>query len=140
MVEGRPIEAESQFLQLAKRYPDFPFWKRNLWRAQVLLKGGEASFPSFLDVVPAEQRKALLDARANGISAAWRCAAQEPGQPYGSAELWLLAGRKDLALDALEEAVRKHNYVMFGVKTDPAFAALHSETRFHAIVKSVGLE
>lgn len=140
MVEGRPLQAESQFLQVGKRYPDLPFWKRNLWRAQVLLKGAEASYPSFLDIVPPEQRKAFLEARAKGMSAAWECAAREPGQPYGSAELWLLAGRKDRALDALEEAVRRHNYVMFGVKTDPMFASLRSEPRFQAIVKSVGLE
>jgi len=140
MVEGRPIQAQSQFQYVGKRHSDFPFWKRNLWRSLVLLKGAEASFPYFLDFVPPEQRKALVEARTKGILAAWECAAREPGQPYGAAELWLLAGRKDRALDALEEAVRRHNYMVFAVKTDPMFAALRSEPRFHAIVKSIGLQ
>jgi|GEM_PF-3566989 DNA-binding winged helix-turn-helix (wHTH) protein len=139
LVEGRPLEASERFVAVGKRFPDSPFWKRNLWRSWVILKGPEASFTNFLDVVTPDQRELLVRARAKGLKAAWEAAASVPGQPYGSAELWLLAGRKDRALDALEEGVRRHNYVMFGVKTDPMFAALHSEPRFHEVLKNVGL-
>jgi hypothetical protein len=86
-----------------------------------LLEGrGKASFAE-----SDEYYKKLEEAwKAEILPVSGRSPPSERGNPLLCRQLWLRAGRKDLALDALEESVREHEFFVFPIKTDPTFAPL----------------
>ena len=59
--------------------------------------------------------------------------------PYGWAWLYALLGEKEKALDNLEKAYENGAFMLAWVKTDPNFDSLHSEPRYQALVKKMGL-
>lgn len=63
----------------------------------------------------------------------------EPSFPYGAASCYALLGEKEKALDNLEKALETRGFMMAWVKADPIFDSLHSEPRYQAILKKMGL-
>jgi len=59
--------------------------------------------------------------------------------PFNLAIIYGGLGNKDRALDMLEQAYKDHSPLLHHLKLSPAFAGLHSEPRFIALVRRVGL-
>jgi tetratricopeptide (TPR) repeat protein len=55
------------------------------------------------------------------------------------AELSAVAGHQDEAIHYLQEALEQHDADLVWLKQNPKYDSLHSDPRFQAIVKSVGL-
>ena len=64
---------------------------------------------------------------------------QEYFSPYFIAWLYLKFGQKDKAFEWLERAYDEHDQWIIVIKVDPKFDNLHSEPRFTALLKKVGL-
>jgi hypothetical protein len=59
--------------------------------------------------------------------------------PLKLAELSAAAGHPDEAIHYLQQALDQHNADLIWLKQDPYYDPLHSDPRYLAIVKSVGL-
>lgn len=55
------------------------------------------------------------------------------------ATYYVMLGKKDLALDCLEKLSENPPYAFFRINNDYDFSLLHSEPRFQAIIKKMGL-
>lgn len=64
---------------------------------------------------------------------------RNPNAPYQYAWFYMIIGEKEKALDNLEEAFERKAFQMAWVKADPAFAKLHSEPRYLAILQKMNL-
>ena len=91
-------------------------------------------------------RAALAERGARGY---WfellKWASQEPHLPesfggtFGAAIVHAELGEKDEALDKLEVAYEKRMFELTELGIEPAFASLHAEPRFLALIRRVGL-
>jgi TolB-like protein/DNA-binding winged helix-turn-helix (wHTH) protein/Tfp pilus assembly protein PilF len=61
------------------------------------------------------------------------------GDPFSLAMLYAFLGDNSKALDSLEQAYARRSVMMPMLKTEPAFAALHSEPRFQELVRKLAL-
>jgi serine/threonine protein kinase/tetratricopeptide (TPR) repeat protein len=59
---------------------------------------------------------------------------------YGLASVYAGLGEKEKAFEYLEKAFEKRDSDLFAVKTDFVFESLHSDPRFKAFLKKMGLE
>jgi len=50
-----------------------------------------------------------------------------------------IAGLKDAAIRAIEDAIRVREPQVMWIKVDPRLASLHGDARYEALVKKVGL-
>lgn len=92
-------------------------------------------------------RKALT---AHGEQGYWRTlldfATVKPNPPeayddaYGIAIIYARLGEKEKAIDSLESAYAERKIAMTEIGVEPAFDALRSDSRFHGLLRRVGLE
>ena len=59
---------------------------------------------------------------------------------YGVASIYAGLGEKEKAFEYLEKAFEKRDSSLFSVKIDPWLKSLHSDPRFKALLKKMGLE
>ena len=60
--------------------------------------------------------------------------------PFYMAIIYLGSGDIDKTFEWLEKACDERNFWLIFLKADPGFDSLHSEPRYHALLKKVGLE
>ena len=82
-------------------------------------------------------RKYLQDSLAK--SQAEVVSPRDPSAPYGWAWYYAFLGEKEKALDNLEKAYENGAFMMAWVGSEPIFDGLHSEPRYQAILKKMGL-
>jgi hypothetical protein len=58
---------------------------------------------------------------------------------FGMATRYIFVGQNARALDTLEKAYAEHNIMLPLLKTEPSFAALHSELRFQELARKLAL-
>jgi hypothetical protein len=58
---------------------------------------------------------------------------------YTKARIHAFTGEKEQALEDLEQACRERAFLLAFVKADPIFDGLHSEARYQAVIKNMGL-
>lgn len=63
----------------------------------------------------------------------------DPSKPYNTALALAVLGHNDEAMRALQTAYEQHALLMPLVRTEPAFAALHSDARFRGLLRKLGL-
>jgi tetratricopeptide (TPR) repeat protein len=59
--------------------------------------------------------------------------------PWDLATVYVALGEKEQAIASLEEGYEMHAYALIFLNVDPRFDSLHSEPRFQALVRRVGL-
>jgi len=59
--------------------------------------------------------------------------------PYLIAQIWSGLGDREHTLSALEQGYEEHDEWMIYLKVDPGFDQFHSEPRFQALVRGIGL-
>jgi tetratricopeptide (TPR) repeat protein len=59
--------------------------------------------------------------------------------PYHFAELHAQLGHREQALTLLEQAFREHSPLLLWIQNDQPFDVLHSDERYRAIIKGMGL-
>jgi Tfp pilus assembly protein PilF len=152
---GQTRQASELLKQLAAAEPDF--LSPHEYLATVHLGQGEYSQylverrnaatllhdPARLGVVSAGE-KGLARGGAQGM---WSAMLQEQQRlrgdgkesAYNLARTYALLGRKQEALDELQNAYREHEPALISMRIDVALARLHDEARFREILAEVGL-
>ena len=59
--------------------------------------------------------------------------------PYDFAYCYAQLGEREQTLASLEESYRPHSMQLLWMQTEPAFDFLHSDERYRAIIKGIGL-
>jgi hypothetical protein len=60
--------------------------------------------------------------------------------PFGLAGIYAGVGRKDLGLDALEQAFERRDVQLREIKVEPAFERIRADSRFGKIVRRMNLK
>ena len=63
----------------------------------------------------------------------------EAGSPLQFAELYAALGDGTMAMQYLEGAYREHNALLVRLQVSPAFDGLHSDPRYHNLIRRLGL-
>lgn len=102
-------------------------------RAEGLLGGGPQVAAMLAGALAAGDRREEATARLENL-------VRRPGYlpSYDIGKAWLLAGRRDLALDWLERAGREGSHSMVFLRFDPQLATLRQEPRFIALEAASG--
>jgi TolB-like protein len=59
---------------------------------------------------------------------------------FSAAQIYVVMGEKDLALQCLEHSFTRHEMSMVNLKMDPFFKALHGDPRFENLLLKIGLK
>ena len=119
------------------------YWLKGMWKEsqQELEKG--LQLESRLDAAAAVHKaweqsgeKAVEQWGANNVKVP---AGKEYTPSWDIAFLVAFTGNKDETLKYLEAAYREHSPSLTGLENEPVFDFLHSEPRYQALVKKVGL-
>jgi TolB-like protein/DNA-binding winged helix-turn-helix (wHTH) protein len=81
-------------------------------------------------------RKAVLQLQLNDLMARSR---KEYVSPFSMAQAYAALGRKDEALQQLEQAYLEHSVELVFLQAEPVFDFLHTDGDYRALVKKVGL-
>jgi len=164
---NREYEKAKEFCERALALnPDFPYAHGNLSRIYLLTGQYEASIEAGHkresaasrgrhESAQTEQARAAYFAKdlqkfrqlgfrkysEDGLakSQAQAGSSRDPSLPFGWAEIYAFLGDKPKALESLEKAYDNKGFMMAWVKVNPFFASLHSEPRYQAILKNMGL-
>ncbi len=155
---ARTDEAVTQFKKTIELSPDYPMAYWSL--ADIYLERGmyEESFAMSskgnlllkVETPESEERKTseLRQAvKAEGVRGYWRKALEyemewyERGltTPFYVAAVYAELGDKDKAFEWLEKAYVTHAFDLANLKTNRRFRSLHSDPRFHDLVRRIGL-
>jgi len=103
-----------------------------------------------LQVVQSHEEALRKSLTAHGDQGYWRTlldfATVKPNPPeayddaYGIAIIYARLGEKEKAIDSLESAYAERKIAMTEIGVEPAFDALRSDSRFHGLLRRVGLE
>jgi tetratricopeptide (TPR) repeat protein len=106
------------------------------WEKQLSLSGDEESAAS---VRRAFQRGGYKGAIAWQVSELKKKSATQYVSPYDFAYCYAQLGEREQTLASLEESYRPHSMQLLWMQTEPAFDFLHSDERYRAIIKGIGL-
>lgn len=150
LMVGDYTEATEHLTRALEMSPDFPLGLRFLSEAYLLTDRHEEAAEAvrrraeLIGADPAPLLRALAGV-AGDVPAAEAVRALEAAVEAGSvtrfeAAQWAaLMGRSGEALEWLEEAYRRRDYLLFLVGTDPALESLRSEPRFREVTEVMGL-
>jgi TolB-like protein/Flp pilus assembly protein TadD len=85
---------------------------------------------------PVRDEMAKVEAKS-GLDLFHRARLGRPGSPYSAAAEHAALGETGPALDSLDAAYQEHSFMMTLLRADPAFTALHSESRFRELVRKM---
>jgi TolB-like protein/DNA-binding winged helix-turn-helix (wHTH) protein len=135
--EARPQNETTRFI-LSDAY-----WHQGMWKESA--EQAETAFLVLGDTPSADAVRHAFDAGGGTGVAEWALqraearARQGYVSPWELASLWARLKRKEEALRFLEEAYREHSAPMVFLQNEPAFDFLHSDERYRALVRKVGL-
>ena len=99
------------------------------------LDKGESAAAGIRQTYERGGRKAIKESLLNDLRTRSR---REYVSPFEFAQAYASLGKKDEALDELENAYREHSPLMVYLQ-HPSFDTLHAEPRYHALVAKMGM-
>jgi tetratricopeptide (TPR) repeat protein len=106
------------------------------WEKQLSLSGDEEASAS---VRRAFQRNGYKGAMDWQLSQLKKKSATQYVSPYDFAYCYAQLGEREQALTSLEGAYRQHSADLLWMQSEPAFDFLHSDERYRAIIRGIGL-
>jgi TolB-like protein/DNA-binding winged helix-turn-helix (wHTH) protein len=100
------------------------------------IHGGEKAAAEIKRAYERGGRKAVLQLQLNELKKRSR---HEYVSPFDLSEACAALGMKDEALQDLEDAYREHSLDLVFLQQEPVFDFLHSDERYRAVVKKIGL-
>jgi TolB-like protein/DNA-binding winged helix-turn-helix (wHTH) protein/Tfp pilus assembly protein PilF len=136
-VEAQPRDSFTHFI-LSDAY-----WFKGMWKESV--QEAETGFQIEGDKKSAEAvRRAFESGGAKGIAEWWLSDCKAKARkgyvsPWTLASAYAQAGHKEEALRFLEDAYRERSPRLVFIQNSPVFDFLHSDERYQALVKKMGL-
>jgi TolB-like protein/Tfp pilus assembly protein PilF len=145
--EGKFHESLNEFLKVLEINPESPNTYFQCFRAHYWLGDSLAALESlqkfiirnFDTLAPTYLKMTKEIYNSSGLNAILKKWTEISSSSYNSATFYIMLGKKNLAMDCLEKLSEHPAYAFFRINNEYDFNILHSEPRFQAIIKKMGL-